>query len=136
MPKAAEVREDRVIQSASIGKDLKRSPESKTHLVQPSVWFLAPLGHPQRVLSSFRTCHDGTLLLPGKAMLPLALLKFFFFLSWSKSYLFVPPTLWSELHPLCPQRSLILTLPLVVLQVITEGSQISLSFSSISKLNP
>lgn len=134
MPKAGEVREDRVIQSASIGKDLKRSPESKTHLVQPSVWFLAPLRHPQRVLSSFRTCRDGTLPLPGKAMLPLAPLEIFFQLV--KICLFVPPTLWSELHPLCPQRSLILTLPLVALQVITEGSRISLSFSSISKLNP
>lgn len=131
MPKAAEVREGRVIQSASIGKDLKRSPESKTHLVHPSVWFLAPLGHPQRVLSSFRTCHDGTLPLPGKAMLPLALLEFFFFFQLVKIYLFVPPTLWSELHPLCPQRSLILNLPLVALQVITEGSRVSLSFTSI-----
>ena len=86
MPKAAEVREGRVIQSASIGKDLKRSPESKTHLVHPSVWFLAPLGHPQRVLSSFRTCHDGTLPLPGKAMLPLALLEFFFSVGQNLSF--------------------------------------------------
>ena len=104
MPKAAEVREDRVIQSASIGKDLKRSPESKTHLVQPSVWFLAPLGHPQRVLSSFRTCHDGTLLLPGKAMLPLAPLKFFFFFKLVKILSFCTSNTLVRITSLVPTK--------------------------------
>ena len=58
------------------------------------------------------------------------------FLQLVKICLFVPPALWSPLHPLWPQRSLILSLPLVALQVITDSSWVSLSFSSISKLNP
>lgn len=58
------------------------------------------------------------------------------FLQLVKISLFVPPALWSQLHPLWPQRSLILSLPRVALQVITDSFWISLSFSSISKLNP
>lgn len=75
MPRAKEGKENRVIESASIGRDLK----IKAHLIQPSGWFLTLLEHPHGVSPSLKTCHDGTSPLPGIGLLPLALLGTFFF---------------------------------------------------------